>query len=144
MTAAFDFSEIGCLSIEDLTMHTVDDVENSYNENSAVTNKMIDYENFRRILKLEISDKSINGVINAIRILMNKDNVLSVVPNYKIHLTALPNDVHYENNDMWGLNGTYGISADNAWDISVGCSEVNVAVIDSGIEYNHPDLKSGY
>lgn len=44
-------------------MHTVDDVENSYNENSAVTNKMIDYENFRRILKLEISDKSINGVI---------------------------------------------------------------------------------
>ena len=137
-----DFSEIGCLSIEDLTMHTVDDVENSYNENSAVTNKMIDYENFRRILKLEISDKSINGVINAIRILMNKDNVLSVVPNYKIHLTALPNDVHYENNDMWGLNGTYGISADNAWDISVGCSEVNVAVIDSGIEYNHPDLKN--
>lgn len=45
---------------------------------------------------------------------MNKDNVLSVVPNYKIHLTALPNDEHYEDNDMWGLNGTYGISADNA------------------------------
>lgn len=137
-----DFSEIGCLSIEDLTMHTVDDVENSYNKNTAVTKKMIDYENFRRILKLEISDKSINGVINAIRILMNKDNVLSVIPNYKIHLTALPNDEHYKNNDMWGLNGTYGISADNAWDISVGCSEVNVAVIDSGIEYNHPDLKN--
>mgnify|MGYP000159876739 CR=1 FL=1 len=92
-----DFTEVGCLNIEDLTEFTLDDVKNSINDSNFCENEMIDYENFRRILKLELEDKSINGVANAIRVLMNKDNILEVSPNYKLNLTAIPNDEHYEN-----------------------------------------------
>lgn len=73
---------MGCLNVEYLTEFTLDDVKNSINDSNFCENEMIDYESFRRILKLELEDKSINGVTNAIRVLMNKDNVLDVSPNY--------------------------------------------------------------
>ncbi len=38
---------------------------------------------------------------------------------------------------QWGLSR---IAADQAWDFSTGSAEVLVAVIDSGIDYRHPDL----
>ena len=49
---------------------------------------------------------------------------------------------------MWGLNntgqtgGTPGadIDAERAWNVSTGSSDVMVAVIDTGVDYTHPDL----
>ncbi|MEZ4618142.1 MAG: S8 family serine peptidase [Caldilineaceae bacterium] len=49
---------------------------------------------------------------------------------------------------LWGLRnvgqtgGTNGadVSAMEAWDISTGSKDVIVAIIDTGIDYNHPDL----
>jgi subtilisin family serine protease len=38
---------------------------------------------------------------------------------------------------QWGLSR---IAADQAWDFSTGSAQVLVAVIDSGIDYHHPDL----
>ncbi|MGB1651761.1 MAG: S8 family peptidase, partial [Acidimicrobiales bacterium] len=43
-------------------------------------------------------------------------------------------------NDVWGLDSNHGIDASVAWPISQNASEVIVAVIDSGIDPNHPDL----
>jgi subtilisin family serine protease len=45
---------------------------------------------------------------------------------------------------LWGLAGsasTGGIDAVHAWNLTTGSSEVIVAVIDSGVDYNHPDLQ---
>ena len=61
-----------------------------------------------------------------------------------------PNDPDY--NRMWGMqnfgqtvNGVSGIfdadiDADQGWNSSIGSSGVIVAIIDSGMDYNHPDL----
>jgi subtilisin family serine protease len=79
-------------------------------------------------------------------------------PNFIYHALAAPNDTNYGN--LWGLAntgqtiagasyatnnpGTAGkdISAESAWAISTDCSSVTVAVIDTGVNYNHDDLSA--
>lgn len=48
---------------------------------------------------------------------------------------------------QWALHssgGSYDIDAPEAWGISANCSSVVVAVIDTGIDYMHEDLKDSY
>jgi serine protease len=49
-----------------------------------------------------------------------------------------PNDTSYS--QQWGYSGTYGIRADQAWDVTNGSGAV-VAVLDTGIT-NHSDLNA--
>ena len=63
--------------------------------------------------------------------------VLAASPNYRVYATRTPNDPGFTNNSLWGLNA---IRAPAAWDRSVGSRSVYVAVLDSGINYNHEDL----
>ncbi len=87
--------------------------------------------------------------------LKNDPNVLKVSPNYIRRVLLIPNDPDFS--DQWGLcntgqvvtglHKTRGISgadidALDAWNISTGNSSVVVADIDTGINYNHPDLKA--
>lgn len=75
-------------------------------------------------------------------------DVLYAEPNYIVRTTTTPNDARF--GELWGLynNGQLGgtpgahINAPAAWDISTGSSGVVVAVIDTGIDYNHPDLSA--
>ncbi len=58
-------------------------------------------------------------------------------PDYVRHLTAMPNDPMYGN--LWGMPK---ISMPDAWDISMGSSDTVVAVIDTGMDMDHPDLQA--
>jgi thermitase len=68
-----------------------------------------------------------------------------VEPNYILHAHRLANDRFF--GEQWGLRniGQYGgkpgadIHASEAWDVTTGAN-VTVAVIDTGIDYAHPDL----
>lgn len=84
--------------------------------------------------------------------------VESVEPNYVVRAASVPNDPYF--NLQWGLhntgqsvNNTAGksnidINAPEAWDISTGSGETKIAVLDTGVNYNHEDLTgktiSGY
>jgi subtilisin family serine protease len=67
-------------------------------------------------------------------------------PDYEISLAGTPNDPGFS--QQWSLKNTgqYGgtpgddIGATTAWNAEAGASTIIVAVIDSGIDYNHPDL----
>lgn len=70
----------------------------------------------------------------------------SVFPNYKVGISgghravpvkpmATPNDPNYS--DLWGMRH---INAESAWNTTTGDSGVFVAVIDTGINYNHMDI----
>lgn len=73
-----------------------------------------------------------------------------IQPNYIGQLSVVPNDQFF--NLQYGLHNTgqtiqtvvgtpdADIDAPEAWDITTGSSSVIVAVIDSGIDRNHPDL----
>lgn len=66
--------------------------------------------------------------------------------DYRVRLEVMPNDPQFSS--QWGLNntgqngGTPGvdIQAPAAWDLTTGSGNTIVAVIDSGVDYNHPDL----
>ncbi|PKN00501.1 MAG: hypothetical protein CVU78_00905 [Elusimicrobia bacterium HGW-Elusimicrobia-2] len=53
-----------------------------------------------------------------------------------------PDDPNYAS--QWGLNGDNGIKMAQAWSIdgSSGSASIIIAVIDSGVDYNHEDLAS--
>lgn len=58
-------------------------------------------------------------------------------PNYIARATIIPNDTLYPN--QWALPK---INAPAAWDISTGSASVVIAIVDTGIQLNHPDLQS--
>ncbi len=72
-------------------------------------------------------------------------NILYAEPNYKYKLLIIPDDTRFY--EQWGLNnfgqlgGTYDadIDAPEAWNIRTDSNTV-VAVLDTGIDYTHPDL----
>jgi subtilisin family serine protease len=62
-------------------------------------------------------------------------------PNYLYKLSqAIPNDPNF--NLLWGLDnaGDHDIDAPEAWDTQTGKPQVIVAVVDSGVAYDHPEL----
>jgi subtilisin family serine protease len=84
-------------------------------------------------------------VDQAVAIYRSDPDVLYAEPNYRYRLLALPNDT--EIGRLWGLvnDGTGGtmdadMDADQAWDLETGSRDIVVAVVDSGVDANHPDL----
>jgi len=62
-----------------------------------------------------------------------------VEPNMKRRALFEPNDPY------WGLQwGPKKIEANWAWNKTLGSSDIIVAVVDTGIDYNHPDLAGNY
>ncbi|MEN8226076.1 MAG: S8 family serine peptidase [Bacteroidota bacterium] len=74
-------------------------------------------------------------------------------PNYIDHATLVPDDPTYL--QQWGLNntgqavplggGTVGtpgadINAEAAWDLHTGDASIILAILDSGVDYNHPEF----
>jgi subtilisin family serine protease len=53
---------------------------------------------------------------------------------------AGPSDASFRDGTLWNLNGPNGINAPRAWATTTGSARVTVAVIDTGIDYTHPDL----
>ncbi len=77
---------------------------------------------------------------------LSTPGIVLVEPNYRYKLTLIPNDTLF--NNLWGMRNTgqagglpdADIDATDAWDIETGDSDIIVAVIDSGVDYTHPDL----
>ena len=85
-------------------------------------------------------------VREAIRVYRGNSVVLYAEPDYIVRASDIPNDPLFSsqwNMQNTGQNGgtpSADIHATQAWGISTGSASVVVAVIDTGIDYNHPDL----
>jgi len=80
----------------------------------------------------------IDSLENSIKIASNNSAIVSYAePDYLFYLrNTEPNDESYSS--LWGMDN---IEAPKAWDITTGSKDIVVAVIDTGVNYNHPDLK---
>ncbi len=84
--------------------------------------------------KLRLRDASIS-VMDAVQRLSRLSIVKYAEPDYIVHATVIPNDTYW--NNLWGMTN---IKAPQAWDTYTGDANFVVAIIDTGINRNHPDL----
>lgn len=81
--SAEDFSEIDCVAVYDLTSATVQWTEREIAKRNSASEKMlVDIDSFRRILSLELREKSKENVLSAIRLLEARSDIISAEPNY--------------------------------------------------------------
>jgi len=87
------------------------------------------------------------SVKDAIALYMANPDVVSAEPNYIRKPSTIPSDTSF--GQQWALNNTGAfaggtpdadIDAPEAWDVFTGSRSVIIAVIDTGVDYNHPDL----
>jgi len=70
---------------------------------------------------------------------LNRDlDVEYAEPDFKAEAIGTANDPYYTNGSEWHLAK---IQAPFAWDITTGATGIIIAVVDSGANYSHPDLK---
>lgn len=124
--------------------------------------KVKDANLFRKSMMGALSTESIRPVIKKQNLYLVKRNILEksdfaisqlrsanvefVEPNYIFHVNKTPDDPMYS--ELWGMHnvgqkaGRAGvdINAEKAWDVTTGSKDVLVAVIDTGIDYTHPDI----
>ncbi len=100
-----------------------------------------------KTLGIELWEMDGMSVEEAIAIYGRDPAVEYIEPNTTVFATeTFPNDPSFE--QLWGLNNTgqtggvpdADIDAPEAWDIQTG-NDVVIGVIDSGVDYTHPDLQ---
>lgn len=70
--------------------------------------------------------------------LSDDDHIDFAEPNYIIYtMITEPNDAFYQSGEQWYLNE---VTAPQAWDSVTGDTSVVIGIIDTGIDWNHPDL----
>jgi hypothetical protein len=86
-------------------------------------------------------------VEEALKVFNKTDGILYAEPDYRVTVdSTIPNDTFFS--ELWGMHNTgqsggtvdADIDAPEAWDISTGNKDIIVAVIDTGVDYTHPDL----
>ena len=69
-------------------------------------------------------------------------NVEYAEPNYIYHMCITPNDPYFD--FQWALNQSsdHDIDAPEAWDIETGNESIVIAIVDTGVDWDHPDLSA--
>jgi subtilisin family serine protease len=119
--------------------------------NSALLQRLsqlVDADDFRglnRSLNLYVAHSKSVKVDALLNILKNEPGVAYVEPDYIVKaLGTSPNDTLFS--QQWSLlnsvNPGSDVSATGAWTISTGGTANVVGVVDTGIDYTHPDLSA--
>lgn len=97
-----------------------------------------DVQEYNQVIKLNLNKHNKQNVLNVIKELEKRDDVLIAEPNFCYHLCKCPNDTYFSKQ----FNYIDRIELDRAWDITTGSKNIRVGVIDTGIKRAHSDIKT--
>ena len=94
---------------------------------------------------IKVMFESVDDLFEELERWKNHQFVLDAQLNHRMTFYLEPNDPYYYSSGSWGqefqdLYGMHLIDAAGAWDVSTGGNDFVVAVVDTGIDYNHEDI----
>ncbi len=123
----------------------------SFNQKSSILNARVTGSTIKKTYKLVPGLSLVKlpegiTVPDATSSFLSSPLILYAEPVYQRKLAVIPNDPNFP--QLWGMNNTgqtggtvdADIDAPEAWDIHTGNESIIVAVVDTGVDYNHPDL----
>ncbi|NTW22121.1 S8 family serine peptidase [Candidatus Falkowbacteria bacterium] len=96
---------------------------------------LVKYRGEDAIKEVRVPDQSHSDEF--IMVLKQDPNIEWAEPDYSFHSAIIPSDTHYS--QQWYLQK---IKAPSAWDITQSTKNIVTAVIDTGVDITHPDLKN--
>jgi len=126
-----DRLSLGILSLDSLNEnHGLLEVETVSNIDSSPV-----LENVYKFSFPEDSD-----IASIVKSYENDKNVEYAEPNYLFHILNTPNDPSFS--QQWALNQSNDcdIDAPEAWNIETGNEDIVIAIIDTGVDWDHPDI----
>lgn len=95
-----------------------------------------DIKNYNQCIKINLDSHNKQNVIDVVKKLEQRDDVLIAQPNFYYEDCILPNDTKLNlQNDIINL-----LDLDKAWNLTTGTKNVKVGILDSGIKRAHSDL----
>lgn len=113
---------------------------NGGNKSIMSTYRVLDAHDKGRLLKVAINEKSKESEAARLAELMGNPDVEYVVENFRVHRFDAPPSAEALR-EQWALAK---VNAERAWQLAgnKGSRNIKVAVIDTGIDYNHESLKA--
>lgn len=117
-------SAISALS-KKLSAYGIKNISNTFQDRSGALGDIVTIEYSTPLDPMEMAE-----------IVKRTGNVLWAEPHFAYKTNYIPNDPSYS--QQWNLSK---IQAELAWDITKGDSSVVIGIVDTGVEWGHPDLK---
>lgn len=110
----------------------VDDISQEEIEEVSGIEDVIKEEEFAKIKLEEWAEET-----EVIEKLESLQGVEYAEENVAFEIAASPNDPYFAGGDQWGISQ---IDAPNAWDSQQGSGNIIVAVLDTGVDWDHEDI----
>lgn len=130
---------------KEISIASVAEVNNKFNaQKIEPLIEMNRSEDNSTIVKMEYPKEA--SVLQIAQELEAKEEIEYAEPNYIVHPTNTPTDSFFGSSNSWGqgyddLWGLKKIESEAAWDHTTGSNNIIVAVIDTGYDYTHKDIK---
>ncbi len=122
------------------TLSAVQEFTQSVNANVKRTYDALSSESGYIFMVIHSDNEDEKSLLEKVR---KNPNVIASSLNHKVHALRAdevrPNDPDYYR--LWGMEA---IKAPRAWKKGTGSDDVYVAVIDTGVDYNHPDIAPNF